>query len=376
MHARLAVVVGHADERLVRRVEVPYLPPGLRIDHHAQKPRRHDDLLLPKPELGHEGIIADVDGVQRLQRVGIDRHAQRAVVVYVVGDRRPPVAEQTVLHRDLRLGLQARVQLLQLRRRAADAQDVLILPRVRPALHVGPVQLVRDHVGLAVPPVPLQPGIIPVLARPPADEHALVHPRVVPRQRHKLVGHAIPQPDHPRSFRRAVIISRCSFSLFPFPFSLRFRPHLHRRAAQREPLLDELLQLFSEGVPVQHIGDEALQRIGVRGDAVLVDLFVPAGGAHGDLALLAPYQARQLRAHGLCRVQPEQLPRLVRPRAHGHHGHHVPRLVQPAVKVLPHEDAVVVKLRKRRHVAQLEYILQLPGDARSARRPLHEPRPP
>ena len=77
MHPRRAVVVGHAHVGLIVWVEVPHLPPRLRVRHHAQEPRRHDDLLLPQPELLHEAVIADVDGVQRLQRVRIDRHAQR-----------------------------------------------------------------------------------------------------------------------------------------------------------------------------------------------------------------------------------------------------------------------------------------------------------
>ena len=364
MDARRPVVICHAHIGLVIRVEVPHLPPCLRVDHRTKEPRRDDNLFLPQPELGHEAVIANVNGVQRLQRVGVDADTQRRIIVDVVGNRRPEVAEQALLHRHHRLRLQPRIELGQLRRRAAYAEDVLTV-RVRPALHVGLVQLVRDRVGFAVPAVPLKPGIIPTLARPSGDEHALGDLRVVPGQGDKLVGHAIAQTNSP-GLRQLIALAIAPHVV----------PDFDRSAAQSHTLLDQLLQLLPEGVFPQHVVDEALQRVRVDDHPVLVDLLLPARRADRELALLAPHQARQLRADGLGGVQPKQLPGLVRLRAHRHHGHNVPGLIQSPVEVFPDEHAVVVKLTERRHAAQLEYVLELAGDARRRRRPLQELRPP
>ena len=173
-------------------------------------------------------------------------------------------------------------------------------------------------------------------------------------------------------------LSRDGRGRLPFPFSRRrnaivdsrfhrLHPHLHRRAAQRQPLLNELLHLLIEGVLPQHLVHEVVQRIALAGRAAL--------HAHPDVALFAPHQPRQLRGHGLGRVQPIQLPHGLGV-GDGRRGHHVPGGIAAPIQRLPHEDALIIELPVRRHAPDLEDVPELPGQARLRARLLHKAPPP
>ena len=186
----------------------------------------------------------------------------------------------------------------------------------------------------------------------PGDEHALRHPGVVPGQRHELIRHAIAQPDPsrlPKSLPlQGKVDRRRRDGRGRPPVFPRLIPHLDRRAAQRQPLLDQLLQLPREGVLLQHRRHEGIQRV-VSLAAVL--------HAHADAALLAPHQPGQLGAHRLRGVQPVHLthgPGIV----DGRRGHQVPRRVAAPVERLPQKDALVVELAIGGHAVQLKYVLE------------------
>ena len=189
----LVVIGGEGFVNFVAGVEVSALRTRLRVRHCADAAGRDDDALFPKSELGNEAIIADVQRVERVHGVGVDADAEGTVIVQIVGNGRSVVGKQRFRQAaDLRLRRQVGIQGAQ---RVLDAQNVLIAVGVLPGLHVGPVQLVGDHIGLAVPLVPFQAGvIIPVLGAA-AHKHALGYLGVVPRRGDKLVRHAVANAD-------------------------------------------------------------------------------------------------------------------------------------------------------------------------------------
>ena len=188
-----AIIGGEGLIDLIAGVKVAALCTGLRVRHCADAAGRDDDALFPQSELGNKAVIADVQRVERVHGVGVDADAQRAVVVQIVGDGRSVVGKQRFRQAtDLRLRRQIGIQGAQ---RVLDAQNVLVAVGVLPGLHVGPVQIVGDYIGVAVPLVPFQAGvIIPVLGAA-ADEHTFGYLGIIPRRGDKLIRHTVADAD-------------------------------------------------------------------------------------------------------------------------------------------------------------------------------------
>ena len=334
---------------LVGGVEVPNLLPGVRVHDGPDHPRRDDDPLFTQAELPDEAVEAYVDRVQRFHGVRVDRHAKRAVIVDIVGGRCPEVGKEGPLHIQRRLLVQIRIDL---RQRAADPEDVLVLSDAAP-LHLGLVELVPDDVGQAVPDVPLQEGVVPAAFRHPGDEDPLCDLRVIPSCGDELVRHRVADPD-PAAVR----------DLVPLAVSPDLVPHLQRLASESCSLLDCLRHLHLEGVLPEHVLDELVQRVrllGIRGAAV---------HAHVDLALVCPDHPGQLRADGLRQLRVEKVPVMVRIRD-SRRQHVMPGLVEASIETLPGQDPDVIELVEGRNAAQLEDAPVFLGDPRRRSYALH-----
>ena len=199
--------------------------------------------------------------MQRLQSVTVNTHPQRRIIIKVVCYRCAEVGEKAILYRNFSFFIEPRIKV---RQRPAHAEDVLTV-RIRALLHLRAVKLVRHHVGLTVPFMPLQPGVIVSALRPPGDEHALGHAGIIPGSRHELIRHAIAKHE---------LLGVRDF--VPFLIPSHIPPYLYSRSAQRKSLLHKLLHFLAECVIHEHVLHKLIERVGVCDHAVLVGVFGPA----------------------------------------------------------------------------------------------------
>ena len=260
---------------LVRRVKIPDLLTGDGIRHSADHSGRYDDPLFTEPELAHEAVENDVNRMQRLQGVTVDRDAQRAVIVDIVCDRRPVVAEQGFLDLHSRLFVQIRIYLSQ---RVSKSENVLRFANAA-FLHLRPVKLILYNVGRPVPFVPLKARVVVTALRDPGDKNAFLDLSIVPCNRDELIRHSITDPDLP-GIRDHVSIAVVLFLV----------PDLQRSAAESRSLLDAFGHLYAEVIILKRFSHESLQRI----VAAVVSV-----NRHIDIALVRPDHAGDLRAYGL-----------------------------------------------------------------------------